>query len=573
MHRIHGAALSLLVAASTAFAAPPPAGPLSPAAPAPRPGRVLVALRPGASLAVTPAGDARAASPALAATLDRFALARAARLDRSAPARGDATRPAFVALESDAPDFDPYAAAAALRANPDVLAAAPDVSLRLHLTPNDPWYSLQWHLGTSAAAVRAPQGWNLSTGSASVVIAILDSGVDLTHSDLAYKIWRNTGEIALNGLDDDGNGYEDDVNGYDFGDIDADPNPEPIFDAVNGVDVGWHGTFVAGLAAASTNNGTGVAGLAWNCRVMPLKVTDVDGTIWLDAVVAGFDYAAAKGAKVLNLSMGTTDPAAAEFFQALVDDAIAAGVVVVASAGNDGTDTPNYPAACDDVLAVAATNSGNNRASFSCWGPWVDLAAPGEGVWSCIARNYTYDAYSLAVYQAYFGFDGAHAYMRNDGTSFSAPLVSGAAALVRSRFPNLTARQVAQQLVVDGDVRAYDNPIGPRLNIEKALTYPLDAGAAAAPASLAFAPPTPNPTGGPVRFAFALPRAAHVTLRVLDAQGRLVRTLADGAFGPGARSLAWDGRDAAGRPVAAGIYFADLRADAQHVARRLAVVR
>ncbi len=574
MHRIHGATLALLFAASIAHASPlPPAGPLAPAVPAPRPGRVLVALRPGATLATAPDGAARAGSATLTATLGRLALTRATRLDRAAAARGDAGAPAFVALASSDPGFDPYAAARALRTDPDVLAAAPDVALRLHLTPNDPWYSLQWHLGTSAAAVRAPQGWDQSTGNAGVVIAILDSGVDLTHSDLAYKIWRNTGEIALNGLDDDGNGYEDDVNGYDFGDIDADPNPEPIFDAVNGVDVGWHGTFVAGLAAASTNNGTGVAGLAWNCRVMPLKVTDVDGTIWLDAIVAGFDYAAAKGAKVLNLSMGATDPAAAEFFQLLVDGATAAGVVVVASAGNDGTDTPNYPAACDDVLAVAATNSGNNRASFSCWGPWVDLAAPGEAVWSCIARNYTYDAYSLAVYQAYFGFDGAHAYMRNDGTSFSAPLVSGAAALVRSRFPHLTARQVSQQLVVDGDARAYDNPIGPRLNVEKALTFPLDAPAQAPPAALAFAAPAPNPASGPVRFAFALPRAATVALRVLDAQGRLVRTLADGARGAGAHALAWDGRDASGRPVAAGLYFADLRAGGERATRRIAIVR
>lgn len=566
MRCVHGAVSTLLLVASGAFAAP-----LAPAVPAPKPGTVLVALAPGAAFVPAPGGALRARDAALADALGRFALSGATRLDRS-PARAD--RPAFYALRSDAPGFDPYAAAAALRGEPGVLAASPDVALQLHVVPDDPWYPLQWHLGSSAAAVRAPLAWERSTGSANVVIAILDTGVDLTHADLAYKIWRNTGEVPLNGLDDDGDGWVDDVNGWDFGDLDPDPNPDPVYDAVTGVDVGWHGTFVAGLAAASTNNGTGVAGVAWGCRVMPLKVTDVDGTIWLDAIVAGFDYALAGGAKVINVSMGATDPAAADFFQALADEAAAGGAVVVASAGNAGTDTPTYPAACAGVLAVAATNASNNRASFSNWGPWVDLAAPGEGVWSCIARNYAYDAWSLYCFAQYWGFDGAHAYLWNDGTSFAAPIVSGAAALVWSRFPQLTAAQVAQQLVVDGDARAYDNAIGPRLNLDRALAYPLDVPpVAAAPAGLAFAPPSPNPASGAVRLAFTLPRGEHVALAIVDTQGRHVRTVLDVDAGAGPQSTAWDLMGGDGRPVPPGLYFAVLRAGGECATRRLSVVR
>jgi len=569
-----GASLALLLVLSPASVAAAPAAPhaLRATDRPPRPGVVLVELAPGASIGPAGANGLRAGNAALQATLARFGLVRAERLTRGRPR---APRPEIVALHSDAPGFDPYAAAAALRAVPGVVAAAPDLHLSLHLVPDDPYLGDQWHLGTSVAAIRAQPAWDLETGSPSVPIAILDTGVDTGHPDLASKIWHNPGEIPGNGLDDDGNGYVDDVEGWDFGDDDADPSPGPVYDAATGIDVGWHGTFVAGLAAAATDNGDGIAGVAWNCPVMALKVADSTGDLPLSAVTAAVAYAIDNGASVINMSLGSPDTTALPFFQPLVTAAFDAGIVTVSSAGNDGTDERNFPAACDSALSVAATDASNNRASFSNWGDWVDLAAPGAGLWSSIARNYTYDDVSQIFFEYLWYWDGINPYMYGDGTSFSSPIVAGAVALVRSHFPALGPLQVMQQLVTTGDTRTYDNPIGPRLNIEQALlSSPLDAPPPAASGALAFAAPAPNPATGPVRFAFALPRAEHVRLEVLDVQGRVVATVLDRALAAGPGSATWDGRDGGGRAVAPGLYLAVLRADgAGSATRRVAVLR
>lgn len=563
-------ALAFIVAAASAAPAPSAAIRGGSSRP-PRPGVVLALLHPEAATVDPTGGTMRGRDAALQAAFSQLGLARATRIGRG-PVRTD--RPLAVALHSDEPGFDPYAAAAALRALPGVVAAAPDLRLSLHLVPNDPYLSTQWHLGTSTAAVRARPAWDLETGSGSVTIGVLDTGVDTGHEDFSGKIWQNPGEIPGNGLDDDANGYVDDVQGWDFGDDDGDPSPEPFFDAATGIDVGWHGTFVAGLAAAATNNGVGIAGVAWGCRVMPLKVADATGDMPLSAVTEAIAYAIDNGAAVLNMSLGSPDTTAASFFQPLMTAAFDGGVVTVASAGNDGTDERNFPAACDSVLAVAATDASNNRASFSNWGPWVDLAAPGAEVWSSIADNYVYDDVSQIIFEVLWWWDTVNPYMYGDGTSFSAPVVAGAAALVRSRFPALTAGQVAQQLVTTGDARAYDNPIGPRLNVEQALlSSPLDVSPSSSPGALAFAAPAPNPAAGAVRFAFTLPRGGRVTLAIVDAQGRLVCEAFAGDLGAGARSVAWDGRDLEGRPVPAGLYFAVLGAAGERAMRRVAILR
>ena len=535
------------------------------------PGAIVVVTSQGSGLAAV-AGSARAGNATLAATLARFGLARAENLQRSP---GAIARDVDVfLLRSDLAGFDPVAACAGLLAMPGVLAASPDVHFTLHLTPNDPYLPTQWHLSNSAAAIHAPAGWGRETGKASQLIAILDTGVDLDHSDLHSKIWINPGEIPGNGIDDEGDGYADDVNGWDFGDADADPNPDPVYDPATGVDVGWHGTFVAGLAAAATNNGVGVAGVAWNCRILPLKVSDVNGDIALSSVASAVDYAVAHHAAVINFSFGTTDPLAAGVLQAMVNEAAANDVVCVASAGNTGTDTPTWPAACDSVVAVASTNENNLRSSWSNWGWYVDCGAPGENVVSTIARNYAYDAYSLAYFQVYFGFDGLHAYMANSGTSFAAPLVSGAVALLRSHVPWGTAKDVTWVLGQVGDVKLYDNPIGPKLDLDRLIGGSLAVDPASGPgAGLAFAPPAPNPASHAATLAFALPRAGHVRLAILDAAGRRVRVLAERVQDAGAHSLAWDLRDEAGRAVAAGLYFARLETPMGARTQRLAVTR
>ncbi|MEO5987860.1 MAG: S8 family serine peptidase [Candidatus Eisenbacteria bacterium] len=560
--------LLLLTLAPVASAATLPSAPSAPHAPR----EVLVVMAPEGTLTSGEDGQARGRSAPLALALLRHGLTQVEPLRHSTSPAARGVQ--VLRLTSDLPEFDPLAAAAELRGTPGVLAASPNLRLRLHRAPNDPRFPSQWHLSNSAAGVQAQQGWNRETGVGSVTIGIMDTGVDIGHPDLASKIWVNTAETPGNGLDDDLDGYIDDLNGWDFGDHDADPSPTPLIDPNVGIDEGWHGTFVAGLAAGATNNSVGIAGVAWGCRIVPLKVSDVNGDIALSSLVEAFDYAIAHQVSVLNMSLGTSDTTARAFFQPLVNEAIAAGVVVVASAGNDGTDIPSYPAACDSVLAVAATNASNQRASFSNWGWYVNIAAPGEAVWSCISRNYEYDETSLLFFELLWSHDGVEPYMTNDGTSFSAPIVAGAAALVRSHFPTLTPKQVVEQLIVQGDVRLYDNPIGPRLNIDRALIQALAVEPVAeGDAMLRLQTPSPNPATGPARFTFALALPKQVRLVVWDAQGRRVRTLLDGPLTSGQHTTVWDRFDDAGRALPAGLYLAELTAGESHAVRRLALVR
>ena len=559
---------SLMCCSTVALAAPH-----LPGAPkvACEPGEILVALAPGASLAAIPGGSARSGNVALAETMSRYGLAQSDVLAHAAVAgSGDIVR-----LRSTLADFDPVAAAAAMRAQPGVIGASPNVHLRLDLAPNDPYLGYQWHLGTSAAGVHAQQGWARQTGSPSQVIAIIDTGVDLTHSDLYANIWSNPGEIDGNYLDDDHDGYMDDKHGWDFGDSDPDPNPDPIYDPYYGIDEGWHGTFVAGLAAGVGNNGVGISGMAWHCSIMPLKISDANGNILLGSAISAMAYAAAHHASVINMSFGTTDPAAKTILQPAINAAVTAGCVCVASAGNMGTDQAEYPAACDSVMAVASTNASNVRSDWSNWGWYVDIAAPGEGMWSCIARNYQYDNLSLEAFSQWWGFDGVHAYMENDGTSFAAPVVAGAIAVVRSQFTWLTPKQAMFELVSDGEYKTFDNPIGPKLDLDRALSYPLavDLAPAAATHGAAFAPPAPNPALAHSTLRFALARPGRARLAIYDATGRQISVLLDGDFGAGERSVAWNLDDAAGRPVNAGLYFARLDAASTHLTQRIAVVR
>jgi subtilisin family serine protease len=544
-----------------------PSGPRS----AHAPGEVLVALAPNSGTITTRNGVARAASSSMTAMLERLGLIRAENL-RGSTSPGQ-RQVEVVRLVSDQPGFDPEAAARALRSQPGVIGAAPNLYLHLDLAPNDPGLSSQWYLGNSAAAVHAQQGWARETGRPGVIIAIIDTGVDLGHEDLAGNIWTNPGEIPGNGIDDDHNGFIDDVHGWDFGDADNDPDPVPLIDPTVGIDEGWHGTFVAGIAAAVTNNGVGIAGLAWNCRILPLKVSTTAGDIPLSAVVSAFDYAIAQHASVLNLSIGATDTSAASLFQPLINEAYNANIVCVAAAGNDGTDTPNYPAACESVLAVASTSASNVRSSWSNWGWYVDMCAPGEGMWSSIARNYVYDDTSQLFFELLWGWDGVSPYMQGDGTSFATPVVSGAAALVRSHSPTMSASEVMSDLISSGDVKAYDNAIGPKLNLDRALANSLAVGPdAVAGAGLSLGS-SPNPASRIALLRFALASGGRTRLAIVDAAGRLVRTLAEGESAAGEHSRTWDLRDAGGMAVPPGLYFARLEVGGDRLMRKLAVVR
>ncbi|MFL5843335.1 MAG: S8 family peptidase [Solirubrobacteraceae bacterium] len=283
-------------------------------------------------------------------------------------------------------------------------------------SPNDRAFAAQWQL-TTDAGMGVRSAWNVTTAG-SAVVAVVDTGAELGHPDLAANLWTNTGEIAGNGIDDDANGFVDDVHGYDFAGKDADPTDE------NG-----HGTHVAGIIGARGNNGTGVTGVAWHAQLMIVRVLDAKGSGSVYDVARGIRYAVANGAKIVNLSMAgpDNDPA----LEAAIAEAKAAGVLIVAAAGNAGADldaTPAYPAssASDNVIAVASTDEDGHLAPGSSYGAaTVDVTAPGENI----------DSTDL------------HGYGVRSGTSQAAANVSGVLALMAGAQPAATADQLRAQLL------------------------------------------------------------------------------------------------------------------------------
>ena len=522
-------------------------------------GEVLVitganALRSG------PAASLLSPDSRLSGSLSRWGLTRGRRVDADPP-RGSSRRERIWLLQSDRPEFDPVAASKDLQASGSVRAACPNYRLSLLETlPADPYVFYQWYVDDGGFAdVGLTRAWDFERGDTTVVIAIMDTGVDTGHPDFAGQIWRNPGETPGNSLDDDGNGLVDDVEGWDFGTNDSNVNPEYLPDDT-GIDVGFHGTFCAGIAAAATDNGEGIAGAGWRCRIMPLKISDPAVGFPSDAMAGAFAYAVDQHASVLSMSIGgPAEPGLPEFFQELVNMATYAGTMCVAAAGNDGDSVRIYPAACDNVLAVAATDFDEARASFSNFGSWVDVAAPGASMWSTICRNYTLTELDQLIYIILFGWDGVSPYMYGDGTSFACPLTAGICGLVRSRFPYLTPQLAAQHVIATGESLPFDAPIGVKVNAYQAVTaiptpVPMEAPS---PSAVSLAA-KPNPLVGSGAIQFRLPVGGAVRLAIYDAAGRLVRTLIDGALSAGPHVVPWDGRNDVGGPLGTAVYFARL---------------
>lgn len=271
--------------------------------------------------------------------------------------------------------------------NPDIEYAEPNYIVHATLTPNDPDFTNLWGLhntgqssGTNDADIDAPEAWNISFGTNSVIIAVVDSGVAYDHPDLIDNIWINTGETSCtDGLDNDSNGYHDDCYGWDFYDNDNDP-----------MDFLDHGTHVAGTIAAAGNNAQGVTGVMWNARIMPLRFLDAFGYGSTADAISAIEYANAMGADVINSSWGSGG-----FSQALKDIIDVSPAVVACAAGNGGSDgigdnndsIPFYPASytSSNIIAVAATNRNDNLASFSNFGLIsVDVGAPGVSIYSTV---------------------------------------------------------------------------------------------------------------------------------------------------------------------------------------------
>ncbi len=341
---------------------------------------------------------------------------------------------------------DLYAAATKIRAA-GAAYVEPDLAVHTQLVSTDPNYIYQLH----HAQINSPGAWDISTGSSSVVIAVVDSGVDLDHPDLAANIWSNTDEIPGNGVDDDGNGYIDDYRGWDVYNDNNDPNPEPDGYDNNGDgtkdDQVCHGTLVAGLAAAVGDNGFGTAGLCWHSRIMPIQIFPDDGTTTVSAVVEGIDYAVDNNADVINLSIGSSF---IDSFSPPINRAYAAGICVVSAAGNETreitassstwrspvcNDGPN-PLTDNYVLGVGAVDQYDVRTWFTNYDTsganFVDVSAPGQEVYGPAYYDPTYD------FNSYF--------YTNSGTSFSAPIVSGLCGLVLSVHPEYSPAQVYQAI-------------------------------------------------------------------------------------------------------------------------------
>lgn len=363
------------------------------------------------------------------------------------------------------PGTNDASALAAFASDPAVELVVPNTYGELLAIPNDPQFAQQWGLhntgqsgGTPGSDVDAVAAWDMQSGDESVVVAIVDTGIDYHHPDLAANMWRNPGEIPANGIDDDGNGVIDDVFGASFvGAGFVAPSGDP-----RDADAGSHGTHVAGIVGAVANNGVGTAGVAWNVRLMAVKwigqgLFGPTGTC--EGAIYSIIYATLMGADVINASW--RNPCGAPLRDA-IRFAGSQNVLFVAAAGNDGDNNdlvPVEPAGFRvlNVIAVAASDELDQRAVFSSFqssnfGPnRVQIAAPGKQILSTL-RN------------------GGYGYA--SGSSMAAPHVAGVAALIFARHPGIAAKDVKTSLVLGGDqLIGLDGLVlqGRRLNARGAL--------------------------------------------------------------------------------------------------------
>jgi subtilisin family serine protease len=310
----------------------------------------------------------------------------------------------------------PVTAPDGLRAQPAHRGTAAPNARAAQASAGDPRAADQWSL-QGDDAMGAASAWRQTTGG-DVTVAVVDSGIDLSHPDLAANLWTNPGEIPGNGIDDDGNGYVDDVHGYDF--VDRDGTPQ---------DANGHGTHVAGIIGARGDNGIGGTGVAWQAKLMAVRVLDADARGTTSGVAQGIRYAVANGARIINLSLA--GPSSTSDLEDAIVFARDHGVLVVAAAGNDGADlrqSPTYPATYreENVLGVAATAPSGALAPVSDYGTGADLAAPGVDILSTALGG---------------------GYEWRTGTSMAAPHVAGALVLLAAARPDLDWRGLRDALL------------------------------------------------------------------------------------------------------------------------------
>ncbi|TDW70679.1 Ig-like domain-containing protein [Kribbella pratensis] len=319
--------------------------------------------------------------------------ARKAAVSKYGATAEDSVASKVVKLKSDVPAPDLLKK---VKADPAVELASLNYKRYISAVPNDEYYTTDQK--TYLNTVRMPQAWDVSKSSGSQIVAVLDTGVDAGHPDLVGHLVPGYNAVSS-----------------------TRPNP---------VDDNGHGTMTLGIIAAAANNGVGVAGVGWNVKAMPVKVLDANGSGYDEDIAEGIYWAVDHGAKVINMSLGGPDDN--PILHQAISDAVNDGVTVVAAAGNDGSDDLQYPASYTEVIAVAATDASGSLTDFSSFGNWVDIAAPGVDILSTGPRNLTPSGYEPYWYCT--------------GTSCSAPIVTGVAALVKNKWPALTPAQVAQRV-------------------------------------------------------------------------------------------------------------------------------
>ncbi|HYP18930.1 MAG TPA: S8 family peptidase [Chloroflexia bacterium] len=430
-------------------------------------GEILVKVDNPSALGIS-GGKLNPASLDVAQTLDCFALTSAHEV-----------YPGVYKLKaSTGANLDIAAASAALQQLPGVTYARANHLYYIEATPNDPLYGAGQQWGVTQ--IHLEQAWDVTTGGADIVVAVLDTGTAQNHPDLEDKI----------------------VPGFDFVNNDADPQDDQ-----------GHGTMTAGIVGAATNNGTGIAGTSWGARIMPIKVCTPEGQCAEEAIASGIRWATDHGARIINLSLGGDEDT--EIMREATRYAVERNVVVVASAGNEANGKANYPAAYPGVVSVGATGRSDTFTGFSSYGDFVDVSAPGVGVLST-------------------GWDeGELTYTYGNGTSFSGPFVAGVAALVLSSNPSLSAEQVgfvimdsSEDLGEPGPDIHYGNG---RLNAFRAVTLAKEGPRPArtpAPARTPGQGAAPTATAGPKQ-------GPTLQLNLRDVLPGVLITASGSGFGPG----------------------------------------
>lgn len=337
-------------------------------------------------------------------------------------------------------------------------SSEPNSILTIDTTPNDPLFSQLWGM----QKIQAPQAWDITTGSDAIVVADIDTGVDLSHPDLSTSL----------------------VPGWNF--INNTNNPQ---------DDHGHGTHVAGTIGGIGNNSVGVAGVNWRIKIMPIKTMDNTGSGTSAVIMQGIKYAADNGAKVANLSLGGSGSCSSSQ-QTTINYAISKGTTVIIAAGNSGIDSINHqPGNCNGVITVGATDNQDKRSIWtsgnsSNYGQIVEIGAPGTGI--------------VSTYRG-------GGYRSQNGTSMATPHVAGAAALLLSANPSLSPQQVATCLINNADPISTDRPIGPRLNIFRAISACAGGNVPTLPPASNTPTPSPSPTTNPTRVPSPTPTSTPAT--------------------------------------------------------------